>query len=579
MRRPLVSLLLAAACATTPAAAPRSPRSIADGAAATTALADEILAAFIAEHPASATLQGLPGATDDGLEDNGPAALTAWRAREDAWAKRLEGIDGDALWGRPEWITYGFVKSFLDGARGLRVCKNELWPVSQMDGWQVSLSDLAELQRVGTAELRAKALARWRLMPRLIDQEIASAREGLRQGYSTPRANVGLVIEQLDGLLEVAVDKSPFYSPAARDPELAAAWTALLRDEIYPAIRRERDFLRDEYRGRARESLAIAANPDGAACYRAAFLATTTLDRDPRETFELGQATVAKNLTEAQELARRVLGVGELPAIVAKLRDDRANHFASRDEELDFARAAVARAHAAMPGVFAVVPRAPVVVEPRPAFLEASDSDAYSAAAVDGSHPGIYHINLGRYALVTRANGEITAFHETYPGHHLQIALASEAPGRHPIVNLVGNSGYAEGWGRYAEALAEEFGLYSSDYPRVQRRLWPARGMVVDPGLHLFGWTAEQAKAYMAASGRFGEKESEQLVYRIAMWPSQLTAYDTGALEIVALRRKAEAALGARFDLKKFHHAVLENGSVTLPMLRKIVEHWIETQR
>jgi uncharacterized protein (DUF885 family) len=180
---------------------------------------------------------------------------------------------------------------------------------------------------------------------------------------------------------------------------------------------------------------------------------------------------------------------------------------------------------------------------------------------------------------VTRSAAETTVFHETYPGHHLQIMIARETSKRHPIVQLIGNSAYVEGWARYAEALAEELGLYSSDLARIQRRLWPARGMVADPGLHLRGWTVEQTTTFLKAAGRFTDAEIDALIYRISAWPAQLTAYDTGGIEIKALRRKAEEALGARFDLRAFHQAVLENGAVTLPMLRTIIDRWIETQR
>ena len=543
-----------------------------------TLLADEILRVWVEVHPAEAVLGGIKGAPDDGLADNSAAGLTAWLAREDAWSAQLARIDGDALRGRPEWLTYGFVREFLDGARAARVCRNELWPVNQMWGWSSWLNHLANAQRVGTADLRAKALSRFRQVPRYIDNEITNAREGLRLGYSSPRENVDLVLGQLEALLKLPVEKSPFFSPATRDRELAPAWTALLRDDIYPAIRRERDFLKDEYRLRAREALGVAANRDGAACYRASFRGYTTIERDPDETFRLGETTVARNLAEAKTLAKKVMGVSELPAIVARLNSDPKNHFRSRDEDLEFARTSVARAKVALPKVFEVVPAANLSVEPVPPFLEATSGGAYQPAAADGSRPGVYHINLSVYAHALRSNEEITAFHEAYPGHHFQIALARETAGHHPIETLVGNSAFIEGWARYAEALSEEIGLYGSDLAKIQRRLWPARGMVADPGLHLRGWTRQKTVAYLVESGRFTAAECEALVNRMAAWPGQLTAYDTGGLEIFALRHQAETALGARFDLKKFHKALLENGAVPLPMLRQIIERWIQSQ-
>lgn len=563
----------------TPAPAPAPPAQVAASSAEVTRIADEVFAAYLKAFPAGAALSGLSGAPDDGLEDNSLAALAAWQAREDAWAKQLAAIDADALWGNPAWVTHGLLRELVDAARGARVCREELWPVNQLSGWQALVFQLAEKQRVGTPELRTAALARWRLIPRYLDNEIANAREGLRLGYSTPRLNVDLVIKQLDDLLKIAPRESPFFGPAKRDPELAAAWEPLLRDQIYPAIRRTHKFLVEEYRSRARTAIGIAANPNGAACYRAAFRRLTTLDRDPAETFKLGEQTVARNVAETKALAQKAFGTSDLPAIVARLRDDPANHFRSRDEMLAFTRSAVERAGAVMGRVFPVVPKSPVTVEPVPAFLEATASDSYEPPALDGSRPGVYRINLGHAAESLRSNLEVTAFHETYPGHHLQISIALEAPGQHPVHKLIWNSAYGEGWARYAEMLAEELGLYSNDMAKIHRRLWPARGMVIDPGLHLRGWTPEQAIAFAKESGRFTDREVAALIPRVTVWPAQLTAYDTGGLEIRALRAQAEKALGARFDLRRFHQAALANGAVTLPMLRTIIERWIAAEQ
>jgi uncharacterized protein (DUF885 family) len=344
-------------------------------------------------------------------------------------------------------------------------------------------------------------------------------------------------------------------------------------------MRRHRDFLRDEYRARAREALGVGANRDGAACYAAMFRSFTTIDRTPDETYKLGEEVVARNLAEAQALADKAYGVKELPAIVKRLRKDASNRFKSRDAQLEAARSAVARAKDAMNRAFVVLPRADVIVDPYPAFMEATASDSYEAAPLDGSRPAKYRINLSHHKTDTRSASEVTAFHETYPGHHLQITIARETPDRHPIVALVGNSAFAEGWARYSEALADEMGLYGSDHGKIQRRLWPARGMVADPAFHLRGWTAEKTATYLKAAGRFTDSDIDSLIFRMAAWPAQLTAYDTGGLEFVRLRHKAEEALGARFDLREFHRAVLENGTVTLPMLRRIVDRWIEAER
>lgn len=554
------------------------PAAAQDDAARVTALADEYLRAFVAAFPEDALVSGLTLERHDGVTDNSPAGLRAWRAREDAWAAELARIDGAALRGRPEWVTYGMLREQVEASRAARVCRPELWPVNQMSGWQVGFATLARMQPVGTAALREQALARWRRLPAYVDNEIATLREGVRQGYTAPRRLVELVIEQLDALLAGPVEQGPFWSPAERDitPAFREAWAAVLRGGLMPAVARYRAYLAAEYLAAAREAAGVGALPDGRACYQALFRQYTTLERAPEETYRLGEARVVRNQAEVVEIGRRAFGTAELDSIRARVLADR---FASRDELLAFSRDAVERGRAAVPRAFRATPRAPVVIEPHPAFVEATASDQYFPAAEDGSRPAQYRINLGPYQTKTRAAAEITAFHETYPGHHLQIATAQERPGAHPVARLLFSGSYVEGWARYAEALAEELGLYTTDAARVSRRLWPARGMVLDPGIHLFGWTREQAVAYIARSGRMAGREAEALVDRVIAWPGQLTAYDTGALELFALREQAERELGARFDLREFHDVLLRHGAVTLPMLREDVEAWIAARR
>lgn len=575
-----LALGLLAACATPKPAAAPAPGGNEAARAAVRALADDYVAAFTTFYPDAAEIAGLTGVAPDGLSDNSIAALERWRAREDAWAAQLAAIDAAALWGTPEWALHGLLKEVVDARRQVRICHGELWPVSQMDGWQVPFSQLAAHQRAGTPELRAAALRRFARIPTYLDTEIASAREGLKRGYSTPRRAAEVALRQVEGFV-VPAKESPLYDPARRDgdPAFAAEWAALLDQQLRPAITRYRDFLRNEYLPAARTEPSILKNPDGAACYRALFRYWTTLDRPPEETFRRGQARVKQSMEEAQAIAREALGVTALPDILSRLRVDPGNHFSSRDDRLAYARASVSRARDAIPRFFSHTPASGVLVQPYPAALEGSAHDAYQPGAEDGSRSGTYWINLDEPTAKLRSNEELTAFHETYPGHHLQLSFAYQFGPRHPLLRLTGNSGYIEGWARYAETLAEEMGVYASPFGRIQRRLWPARGMVVDPGIHCFGWSREQASQFLVESGRFTPQEVEATLERIAVIPGQLTAYDTGALEIFALRDEARAALGDRFDLRAFHDTVLSSGPVTLPMLRQLVERWIQDRK
>jgi uncharacterized protein (DUF885 family) len=543
-----------------------------------TGLADTYLEAYLRQFPENATYLATPGARHDRLTDNSLSALEAWHATEDGLAAQLDQIDAEALWERPEWVTYGFLREALEASRGLRICRNELWPVNQMAGWQASYATLATVQPVGTPELRQQALARWSGLPRFVETEIANLREGLRLGYTTPRRNVELVLEQLDELLTTPPDASPFASPGQRDgdPDFRRQWDALVAEHVRPAVESYRSFLREEYLPAARTGIAVADLPDGARCYAASLRFNTSLKRSPQEVFEAGQRAVAARQAKLRELGERVWGISDLAKIRERLRTDRSNNFGSRDEILKATRDAVERARQTAPQWFGRVPQAGVVVQPLPAYQEKSSYSQYVPGSEDGSRPGIYQLNLLRAEEADRGSALVVAFHEAYPGHHLQIALAQERPAAHPITRLLSNSGFAEGWGRYAETLADEMGLYGTDRNRLSYLSGLPTGMVVDPAIHALGWTRQQAIDYVV-SVQAGMPASAAASYvdRIAVLPGQMATYGVGEQEILALREEARQALGDRFDIRSFHDRVLENGSITLGMLRERIGRWI----
>lgn len=548
-----------------------------------TELADAYVKAWFKAFPEEATYSAPPGARHDRLTDNSLAAIQAWEKIEDDLAVRLAEVREESLWGTPEWVTYGFLREALESSRGLRVCRNELWPANQMTGWQVRATQLLSMQPVGTADLRAQALARWRGLSIYVDTEIANLKEGLRQGYSTPKRNVGLVLEQLDGILAAPVAESPFFDPATRDddPAFRKAWEELVRDVIYPAVRRYRDYLKSEYLPAAREPQTVAANPDGARCYAASLRAYTGLDRSPREVFESGQRYIEQREAKMKELGRKLFGTDDPAEIRKRLRDDRENRFKSRDELLAFSKAAVQRARQTLPAWFGRLPKADVVIQPQPEFQEKTGYSSYLSAPEDGSRPGIYQINLYKPEEQMRASAERMAFHEVWPGHHLQISLAQERPQAHPITRYLSNPGFAEGWARYTDTiLADEMGLYSSDFNRLSMYAGVPHAMVEDPALHALGWTRQQVIDYILSKshGTTPERAATD-VDRMAIMPGQVTTYGIGEQELVILREEARQALGPKFDLREFHDRVLENGSLTLRMLRQVIERWIAEKK
>jgi uncharacterized protein (DUF885 family) len=278
-------------------------------------------------------------------------------------------------------------------------------------------------------------------------------------------------------------------------------------------------------------------------------------------------------------IERRTFHTADVHGLLQRLRTDSQYTFRTREEMVDVATRAIARAKAAAPRWFGRTPTADMIVDPCQPFEEKSGCPgSYVPAAEDGSHPARYRINLRDPTHQPRATAEATAFHEGIPGHHFQLSLARERPEAHPLTRFVPLSGFSEGWGLYAEQLAEEMGLYSSDLDRMGRlsndALRAAR-LVVDPGMHVLGWSREQAIEYMAAHTAESRQAIESEVDRYIISPGQATAYMVGRLEIERLRHEAERRLGRAFDIRAFHDRVLENGSVPLPLLRENVERWI----
>ena len=555
---------------------PADRSSAAEMADLVTRIADRHYAYTLEKTPETAYFAGVELQRHDGLQDNSLIAQQEHEAVVDDWLAALEAVDADELAGRTEWITLAYLRQSLETEVAKRICRTELWNVNQMGGWHSGYQQIAQRQPVGSTELREQSLARWSKLPGFIDQEIKNLERGLELGYSAPKTVVQRVIDQVDGLLALEIDSSPFFSPASRDgdPEFADATRALITEAINPAYNRYRDFLEETYMEQARSELSVTANPDGLACYEASLRGYTTLDRSGQQVYELGQATVAANKSEVVELGREAYGLEDFTAILERAKSDPEDLFSNEEELLQFSRDMVQRAESEMPEWIGKMPPVAVEVVPFEKHEEGKGMSAHYRPS-DGEHPGEYRIPLHKPEEQSRGNAEATAFHEAWPGHHLQVAVAQSVEGLHPVTQIIWFSGPGEGWARYSEALAEEMDLYTTTTGPIKRRAWPARGMVVDPGIHLFGWTREQAIEFMMESGRFPESMGDQMVDRIAILPGQLTAYDSGALEIIALRREAEQALGNRFDIREFHDKILENGTIPLTQLRAHIEEWI----
>jgi uncharacterized protein (DUF885 family) len=562
------------------AAAPS--RAETDDRARVTALADRFVAEYEKNFPISFAFSGLPVKRNDGVDINAPEDIARWQALLKGMGTELASIKPEAFATEPEWVTWQFLDQAVRQNLSTTVCRNELWSVSAI-GWQASLPQIAGMQPVGTNDTRAQALSRWRGFAPWIDREIANLKEGQRLGYSATEAAATSTLSQLDQMLAQKPEESPLMDPATRDktPAFAAEWKAVITGSVWPAITRYRDYIRDEYVAHARKSPSLKGMPDGRACYRALVFSTATVDVDPDALFDRAQREVERERKVAVDLGRKLFGdrVTDWKSLGEVIRADPKEKFASADEIRDFTQRVYERAYAAAGKMVLTPPVGKVVLEPFPEFQQSTaPGGQYMPAAEDGSRPATY-----LYRNVTtdlyRTSLENVILHETLPGHHLQIAFLAEhgRKGNHPVARLIFFSGPGEGWATYAEDFAYEIGLYSSDRDYIGRAMSSiAPWMVLDLGMQVKGWTMEQALAYAIEARPLRSPEQvKETVSFISSLPGFVLAYPLGGIQWQDMRRRAEAALGPKFDVRAFHQVLLEDGMLPFSALNAKLDRWI----
>lgn len=422
----------------------------------------------------------------------------------------------------------------------------------------------------------------------LIDRAIGRFREGLDSGVLETQLTIGNVIEQLDTQLALPVEQSPFYGPVEQFPDsfseaekarLTQEYRAIIADGIYPAHRRLRDFLRNEYYPKARPNVGLSQMKGGEELYRKLIEETTTLPLSPDYLHDLGLSEVARIRGEMEEVKQEVGFDGTLQEFFQFLRTDPRFKPESREGLTERYYEVGKLVDAQIPRFFSTVPETPLEIRPYEPFREKFEAGgSYMSGAPDGSRPGIFYFNA--YDLPSRTTPGITTLylHEGAPGHHFQISLAQENEALPDFMRFGGNTAFVEGWALYSETLGYPMGLFEDPYQRqgtLDDEMLRAMRLVVDTGLHSKGWTREKAIEYMLANSGMGRTDATAEVERYIAIPSQALAYKVGALKIQELRAKAEAALGDRFDIRQFHDRVIGTGSLPLPILEAKIDRWI----
>lgn len=544
-------------------------------------VADEYLQALRERYPEMGTYYGIEGASHDDLFDNSLAAQADWEALEDAWLAELDAFGRPAEIGSRDWVTYGILHEELSASIDSRVCRSELWSASTTTAWHGGLPFVFDVQPLDDEELQAEALTRLGKVADYIDTEIVNLREGLELGYSAPRVTVENVPAEVRALL---AENNPFSGMASRtdSDEFATASSEIYGAQIAPAVERFAAFIETEYLPAARDEAALSANPNGAACYPKLVRNFSTLSPSADAIHRLGLDQVNRIRAEIQAIIDEHYGGGEVGPFLRRVNIDPQFTFETEDEVLQYSLDTLVGIRVKMLDAFETLPKADVEIKPYPPYKE-SGTGEYWASSEDGSRPGIYFIPVRDPTRRSRAVQQTLLYHETYPGHHLQSALALELGDRvHPLVRYLGNAGYGEGWGLYSERLADEMGLYRGPLDRVgmlSDQLARAARLVIDTGLHTKGWTREEAVDYLLNNSAWSTVDVESEIDRYISWPGQAVSYMLGMLEIRRLRELARSELGDDFDIREFHARVLENGSVTLPMLDATIAAWTRKSR
>ncbi|WP_395407690.1 DUF885 domain-containing protein [Pseudoduganella sp. UC29_106] len=416
-------------------------------------------------------------------------------------------------------------------------------------------------------------------VPRYFDEEIANMRVGLKRGFTPPKVTLAGRDGSLTSVTEAKPEDVVFFKPFKQFPSniplaeqgpLREAALKAIREAVIPAHAKLLKFMREEYVPQAREPLAAESLPDGKAYYQSKIVEFTTTNLSADQIHQIGLAEMAKIRAEMQDVMKQVKFEGDLPAFLQFLRTD-PQFYAKTPEELLMRAAWIAKRFDGKVGqYFGRLPRSRFAIIPVP-----PEQAPYYTSGRGG--PGVYLVNT--YNLPSRALYSLPALtlHESAPGHAFQMPIALEQKGRPPFRNAY-ISAFGEGWALYSERLGSEMGMYETPYEvfgMLSYQAWRASRLVVDTGVHAKGWTREQAQKYLMENTALSAHEVETEVDRYISWPGQALSYYLGEMAIIEARRKAEAALGPKFDIRAFHDTVLELGSVPLPVLQARIDAFI----
>jgi len=560
---------------------------------------DPALAALLADYEAWLRANNPVGAGREGdraalsrLPDVSRAHELAQEPVLKGFADRLAAIDPAGLQD-DDRLNHAFLGWVLQRARArIPLDAGRIGAFNSEGGPGQSLAYIASVTRITTREDAEAWIARLEAMPDYYRHQLDHARRGLDSGLVHPRSVVENALSLMEPETAWSADADPLLKPLAVLPaSISAADQAALRsraaaavaDGVMPARREWVRFLRDDYLPRAPESLGLVHRPGGRDLYAFLVQGYTTTDLTPDQIHQIGRDEVARIRARMDTEMQAAGWTGDFASFLAFLRSDPQFYASTREELLEKASEMAKRADDGMPALFATLPRLPYGVRPVPVEIEANyTTGRYFSGSMENGVAGGYMVNTGR--LDQRPLYELPALtlHEAVPGHHHQIALQQEAEAGPYFRKEVNVTAFTEGWGLYAEFLGEEMGFYRTPYERFGRlsyEMWRACRLVADTGIHWLGWDIEQARACFRDNSALAPHNIETELQRYIGWPGQATAYKIGEIRLREIRTRAERALGDRFDLRRFHDALLVDGALPLGLLDERMDRWLAEEK
>ena len=479
------------------------------------------------------------------------------------------------------------LRDAVDAAR----FKNWEMPVDQINGVQLGIPDVMTRMPLKTVEDYENYLKRLHGIPQVLDQVTAVMKQGMADHLMPPRYLLEKAAAETEGIASRPLTSSVFAEPLQKFPSgfsssdqarLTLAIQGAIHNEVIPAYTKFAAFLKNDYAPQGRTDPGVWALPDGLERYRFAVRRQTTTDLTPEQIHAMGVKQVAEIEQDMLKLAE-TQGYRDLKSFNDHIRHDPDLYGKSGQQFFDLYKHYAEQMEGKLPVIFGHLPKTKLEVIPMEAFREPSAPPAdYSPGAADGSRPG--YINVNEYDPTHRLvlNVEAIAYHEGVPGHHLQFSIAQEMTDVPTFRKFLNYNAYSEGWAFYAERLGKEVGFYQdpySEYGRLENEMWRSVRLVVDTGVHYQHWTRQQMVDYFHEHTAMDDTNIATEVDRYIAWPAQALAYKMGQMKILELRERAKRELGAKFDIRAFHDAVLAQGPIPLDVLDQQITLWIAEQK